>query len=110
MGTGKLKQLMRALVLSQFNCFPLVWMFFDRTLNRKVNHVHERVLCNAYKDCKNDFGSLPGQPNSISIHVRNLKLLMTEIFRAKFYLNPPFMKYSCIERSVTYNLRHGNDT
>ena len=80
MDTEKLKQLMRASFSSQFNYCLLVWMFCDRTLNRKVNHVQEMVLRIAYKDCKNDFGSLLGQFNSISIHVINLQLLMTEIF------------------------------
>ena len=56
----------------------------DRTLNRQVNHVHERALRFAYNDCKNDFGSLLGQSNSMSIHVRNLQLLIMEIFKTKF--------------------------
>ena len=46
---------------------------------------------------------------SVSIHVRNLQLLMTEIFEAKFDLNPPFTKDIFMERGITYNLRHGND-
>ena len=33
MDTGKLLQLMRAFVLSQFSYCPLVWMFYDRTLD-----------------------------------------------------------------------------
>ena len=42
MDIGKLKQLLRAFVLSQFNYCPVVWMFCDRTLKCKVHHVHER--------------------------------------------------------------------
>ena len=110
MGTGKLKQLRRAFVLSQFNYCPFVWMFCDRTLNCKVNHVHERALHISYKDCNNDFGSLLGQSNSIFLHIGNLQLLMTEIFRAKLDLKPPFMKDIYIELGITYNLKHGNDT
>ena len=34
---------------------------------------------------------------------------MTEIFKTKFDLNPPFMKDIFMERGITYNLRHGND-
>ena len=50
-----------------------------------------------------------GQSNSISIHVRSLQLLMTEMFKTKFALNPPFMKDILIERSIKC-LRNGNDT
>ena len=85
-------------------------MFCDRILNRKVTHAHEKALRIVYKDCKNDFVSLLRQSNLISIHVRNLQLLMTEIFKAKFDLNPLFMKDILIERSITYNIRHGNNT
>ena len=84
-------------------------MFCDRALNRKVNHVHEMALRIAYKDCKNDLGSLLGQSNSISIRVRNLQLIMMEIFKTKFELHPPFMKDIFIERIITYNLWRGND-
>ena len=44
MDTEKLKKLMKALLLSQFNYCLIVWMLCDRALNRKVNHVHERAL------------------------------------------------------------------
>ena len=109
MDTEKLQLLMRAFVLSHFSYCPLVWMFYDRTINHRINHVHERALRIAYKDHGNDFGYLLEQSNSVPIHIRNLQLLMTEIFKTKSHLNPPFMKDIFQERSMNYNLRHGND-
>ena len=109
MDTEKLQLLMRAFVLSYFSYCPLVWMFYDRTINHRINHVHERALRIAYKDHGNDFGYLLEQSNSVPIHIRNLQLLMTEIFKTKSHLNPPFMKDIFQERSMNYNLRHGND-
>ena len=38
----KLKYVMKALILSQFSYFPLVWMFGDRGLNNKINRLHEK--------------------------------------------------------------------
>ena len=84
-------------------------MFYDRTLNHKINHFHERAFRIAYKDYKNDFRSLLEAIKFGNIHVRNLQLLMTEIFKTKFDLNPPFMKDIFMERGITYDLRHGND-
>ena len=49
------------------------------------------------------------QTNSVPIHVRNLQLLMTEIYKTKFDLNPPFMKEIFLERNISYDLRRGND-
>ena len=81
MDTEKLKQVMQAFVLSHFGYCPLVWMFYDRTLNHRINHIHERALRFAYKDYQTDFESLLGQRNLVSIHVKNLQLLMTEIYK-----------------------------
>ena len=67
-------------------------MFYDRTLNHRINRVHERALRVAYKDHGNDSGSLLEQTNSVPIDVRNLQLLMTEIYKTKSALNPLFMK------------------
>ena len=48
MDTEKLKQVMQAFVLSHFSYCPLVWMFYDRTLSHRINHIHERALWFAY--------------------------------------------------------------
>ena len=84
-------------------------MFYDSALNHRINSVPERALGIAYKDTKNDFGSLPEQNNSVTIHGRNLQLLMTDILKAKCDFNPPFMKDIFMERSTGFNPRHGND-
>ena len=109
MNIVKLQHLMKAFVISHFTYCPIVWMFYDRTMNHRINHVHERALRIAYKDHRNDFGYPLEQSNSVPIHVRNLQLLMTEIFRTKSHLNPPFMKDIFQERNMNYNLRNGND-
>ena len=109
MDTEKLQHLMRAFVLSHFSYCPLVWIFYDRTTNHRINHAHERAFRIAYKDHRHDFGYLLEQSNSVPIHVRNLQLLMMKIFKTKSHLNPPFMRDIFQERNVNYNLRHGND-
>ena len=89
---------------------PLVWMFYDRTLNHRINRIHERALRFAYKDFQADCGSLLKQRNLVSIHVKNLQLLMTEIYKTRSGLSPPFMKDIFAERNTGYNLRHSNDS
>ena len=46
----KLKILMKTFIQSQFNYSPLVWMFHNRTLNHKINKLHERALRIVYKN------------------------------------------------------------
>ena len=79
------------------------------TGDHRINRVQERALRIAYKDYGSDFGLLLEQTKSVPIHVRNMQLLMTEMYKTKSDLNPPFMKDIYMERNISYNLRHGND-
>ena len=45
-----LKLIMKTFIQLQLNCFPLVWMFHNRTLNNKINRLHERALRIVYKN------------------------------------------------------------
>ena len=36
--------LMNSFIKSQFNYCPLLWMFHDRVLNSKLNHIQERAF------------------------------------------------------------------
>ena len=110
METEKLKQLMQAFVLYHFSYSPLVWKFYDRTLNNRINYIHERGLHFAYKDYQTDFGSLLEQGSLLFIHVKNLQLLMTEKYKTSSGLSPPFMKDIFADVSTGYDLRHGNDS
>ena len=101
---------MQAFVLSHFSYSPLVWMFYDRTLNHRINHIHERALRFVHKDYQTDSGSLLEQRSLVSIHVKSLQLLMIEIYKTRSGLSPPFMKGIFAERNTGYNLRQGNDS
>ena len=103
--TEQLKRIMRAFILSQFNYCPLVWMFCNRTLDNKVNRIHERALRITYKDMRSDFDTMLLRDNAVTIHIRNLQLLMTEIYKTKWELNPTFMKEIFVEKHSTYGLR-----
>ena len=45
---------------------------------------------------------------SVSLHQKNLQLLLVEIFKTKENLNPSFMNDIFVERTENYNLRSGN--
>ena len=108
LGTDKLRLLMRAFVTSQFQYCPLVWMFHSRKMNNKINRLHERALRIAYKDYTSSFVSLLEKDRSVTIHQKNVQLLMTEMFKTTNNLNPSFMDEIFLKRSVTYNLRNAN--
>ena len=77
----KTRIVMRAFVISQLSYCPLIWMFHHTGVNSKINHIHERALRLAYQDFTSSFAELLINDNSVSIHQRNLQLLVTEIYR-----------------------------
>ena len=105
----KLKLLMDAFITSQFNYCPLVWMFHDRTANAKINKVTERALRIACNDSgNNSMNNYCNYNKSLTVHQRNLQLLMIEIFKTKNNLNPTFMKDIFVVKNSYYSLRNPN--
>ena len=88
----KLELLMKTFVMSQFRYCSLIWMFHDRNLNNKINKIDERALRIAYKDNISSFENLLEMDNSVTVHQRNLQLLMVEIYKTKSNLKQSFMK------------------
>ena len=63
----KLKILTKTFIISQFNYCPLTWMFHNRTLNNKINRLHERALRLVYDDENLSFEELLELDNSMTI-------------------------------------------
>ena len=51
MSPNKKWLVMKSFISSQFSYFPLIWMNHFRTLNNKINRIHERSLRRVYS-CK----------------------------------------------------------
>ena len=62
------KILMNACFRSQVNYCTLIWMCYNRSLNRKMNRSHERCLRVIYSDKKSSFDDLLDKNESVSIH------------------------------------------
>ena len=84
----KRKTVMKAYVASQFGYCPLVWMFHSRSLNNKINSLHERALRITYGDRSSSFEDLLKKDNSVSIHHRNIQALATEMFKVENNIAP----------------------
>ena len=80
-------------------------MFHGKGLNSKIKHSHERALRISCQDFMSSFAELLINDNAVSIHQRNLQLLVTEIYRTKTNRNPPFVMEIFIEKEIHYNLR-----
>ena len=76
----KRRILMNAFFRSQFSYCPLVYMCQSRTLNNKMNRIHERCLRTAYNDKFSNFQNLLDQDRSVSVHTHNLQTLAIEMY------------------------------
>ena len=64
MSLEKRRTLMKAFIESQFNYCPLIWMLRSRTLNNKINHIHEKVLRPLYSEYNSSFYELLGKDDT----------------------------------------------
>ena len=58
-------------------------MFYSQRLNNHIKYIHETALRITYQDCSSSFAELLRKNSSLTIHQRNLKLLVTEMFKVK---------------------------
>ena len=101
----KLRVIMKAFIMSQFSYCPLVWMCHSRTLNNKINKLHEKVLRLVYDDRQSTFEELLNLDKSVTIHQRNLQVLATDLYKVHHGLAPELMNGIFKNRNVKYNFR-----
>ena len=88
----KRRILFKAFVESQFAYSPLVWMFHSRSLNKKINRLHERALRMVYDDDISTFSKLLLRDGSFTVHERNIQSLAIEMFKAKMKIGPSLLE------------------
>ena len=107
MGTTKKRIIMNAFFKSQFNYCPLVWMCCNRSLNTKINQLHEWCLWIVYNDKESNFNELLVKYCSVSIHHQNLQKLAVEIFKVSRGLSPEIVNYFNSESKYLTNWDKG---
>ena len=88
----KRRIILKTFIESQFSYCPLVWMFCSKTMNKKINYIHERALRLVHNDYESSFTDLLEIDKSLSIHHRNIHVLATEMYKVKKNKCPSFMK------------------
>ena len=77
----------RAFITSQFQYCP-----HNRQLNQKINKIQERALRISHEDTESTFSEPLKKDCAVTIHTKNLQLLVTEIYKTRDDLNPSFMQ------------------
>ena len=106
MGIVKKRILINTFFTSQFSCCPLVWMCHSGANNKKINELHERCLRIVYNDKQYPFNKFLEIDGSFSIHMRNIQILATEMYKLINNLSPPSMNTAFkLNSDIRYNLR-----
>ena len=81
-------------------------MFCSRTLNTRINKLHERALRILYRDVVSSFED--PLDKSITIHELNIKLLAVEMYKVKYGILPNALGNFVSMRDLCYNLRNAS--
>ena len=81
-------------------------MFHSRSINSKINRLHERVLRIVYNDFKSSFENLLENDGTVSIHVKNLQKFATELFKISKNFSVPLMNELFHQKVNHYDLRN----
>ena len=109
MSLDKRSMVMKAFIEPQFNHCPLIWTFHSRTLNNKINCLHDRALRIVYSNYRTSFCEILGKDKSFSIYHKNMQNLAIEIYNFLHDLSPCIMNNTFkVNQSVSYDLRKRN--
>ena len=81
-------------------------MFHNRTLNNKINKLHERALRLVYKNDDLTFQELLVMDNSVTVHEKNLQRLAIGMFKVKHKISPIPIQELFKENENSYDLRN----
>ena len=102
----KAKILLKSIVMSNFSYCPLIWMFCSKFANKEINRTNKRALRVLYEDYDSSFEQLLEKDGSITVHQKNLQILMSEICKTTNHINPPYIWDFFVEKDMPYNLRN----
>ena len=106
---SKKKILMNSFFNSQISYCPPIGMAHSRIMNNKSNRLHERCMRLIYGDKTSSFEELFEQDKSVSIHTRNLQMLVTEMFKVYRSMSSPIFSELFRRHDISYNLRSNSN-
>ena len=105
----KMRLLIKSFFESQFAYFPLMWMLFNRTLNNRINKLHERALRILYKDDISTVERLLTKDESVTMYDRNMQSLVIEMYKVKHNIFPCPIAEFITKRNMHYKIRGESD-
>ena len=102
LGKKQINLLYNSFFKGQLSYCPLIWTFCSRHSNNLINKLQERVLRVVYNDYDSSFNELLEKANENTIHIKNIHILMTEIYKLLIGLSPPIMS-KIFKKRIAHN-------
>ena len=83
-------------------------MNHSRSLNNKINKLHERALRLIYCDHTSTFEELLDKDDSVTIHQKNIQALATLMYKVRNNIAPAVVSSLFSLSNAPYNLRSGS--
>ena len=80
-------------------------MFYSRSTNRRINHLHERALRLKYDDYELTFEELLEKDRSFTINHYNIQTLCTQLYKVYHNLSETIFSDLFTRNINSYNLR-----
>ena len=106
LGSKQKETLFKRMMKIQFSYCSLIWMFSSRKSNNLINKEYERSLRIVHGDNDSSFKSLLSTCEEITIHQRNLQVLMTEAYNNINDISPPVMEMLSYYEQIRRNWRN----
>ena len=110
MSLNQRRMIMQSFIMSPFD-YSLIRMNHNWSLKSNINRIHERALGMVYGDKKSTFKELLETDNSVTVHVKNLQILVTEMYKVQNNCSPEIMNkvFFTNEPIYEYDLRSTSD-
>ena len=83
-------------------------MNHNKSINKKINNLHERALRLIYCDHSSNFQELLQRDNSVTIHQKNIQALAIMIYKVVNNIAPTIVSELFSFSNVNYSLRSGS--
>ena len=100
------RTLMKAYFMSQFGYCLLVGMNHSRSLNNRINTLHERTLHPVYNGFTSSFSKILKKDNSVTKHPKTLPNFAIEMFKVKHSLAPEIITEVFRLKTTPFNTRN----
>ena len=99
----KAELLCNSFIISCFNYCPLVWMFCNKAANKMIVSTHRRALSAVQMAFSQSYNELLVLNKVDTIHRKNFRLLIIEVYKSVSRLNPVFMWEHFVNKDINYS-------